>query len=95
MAQPKPNTNDKTRHNPRPTTDPAPAFATLDAGGAYLGVHPVTIRRAIARGELRGYMFGKPDAAGAGMKGVRVKLAELDAWAESRVMPSAGTVKAR
>ena len=78
-----------------PPADPAPAFVTLDAGGAYLSVHPVTIRRAISRGELRGYAFGKPTASGPGMKGVRVKLADLDAWAESRAMPSAASGPAR
>ena len=75
---------------PRSTlTQPAPAWVTLDAGGVYLGVHPVTLRRAISRGELPGYAFGKPGADGPGMKGVRVKLADLDAWAESRTFPSA------
>ena len=73
---------------PTPPADPAPAFVTLDAGGAYLGVHPVTIRRAISRGELPGYAFGKPGTNGPGMKGVRVRLADLDAWAESRTIPS-------
>lgn len=75
-----------------PDPHPAPAWLTLDAGGTYLGIHPRTIRRAIARGELTGYMFGKPTASGPGMKGVRVKLAELEAWAESRAMPNARTV---
>lgn len=75
---------------PRSTlTEPAPAWVTLEAGGTYLGIHPRTIRRAMSRGELRGYMFGKPNAAGPGMKAVRVKLADLDAWAESRAMPNA------
>ncbi len=78
-----------------PPTDPptlAPAWLTLDAAGAYLGIHPRTVRRAMARGELRGYSFGRPNATGPGTKGIRVKLADIDAWAESRAMPNARTL---
>lgn len=82
-------TNSQTGRQPATNPTPAPAFTTLEGGGNYLGVHPVTLRRAISRGELPGYAFGKPGANGPGMKGVRVKLADLDAWAESRTIPSA------
>lgn len=61
-----------------------PLFTTIDDGGVRVGLHPRTLRRAIALGELRGYKFGKA---------LRVKLADLDAWAESKAMPNARTVK--
>nr|WP_217652199.1 excisionase family DNA-binding protein [Tessaracoccus bendigoensis] len=41
-----------------------------------------TLRRAMANGELTGYRFGKA---------LRVKVTELDAWAESKAMPNART----
>lgn len=78
-----------------PTQNPAPAWVSLEAAGAYLDVHPRTLSRAMARGELRGYMFGKPTASGPGMKAVRVKLSDLEAWAESRAMPNARTTGTR
>jgi len=58
--------------------DPAPLFTSLDAAGVRLDLHPRTIRRAIAAGELPGYKFGKA---------LRVRLDELDAWAEAKAMP--------
>lgn len=83
----------------RPTTptpselNPAPAWLSLEAAGVYLGIHPRTLRRAIERGEVTGYMFGHPRAAGPGTKAVRVKLADVDRWAESRAMPNARTLR--
>ena len=44
-----------------------------------------TIRRAITAGELPGYKFGKA---------LRVRLADVDAWAMGKAMPHARTRKA-
>lgn len=44
-----------------------------------------TIRRAVSAGELRGFKFGKA---------VRVRLDDLDSWAESKTIPNARTVRA-
>lgn len=63
-----------------------PAWVSLAAAAERLSLCDRTIRRAIARGELRGFKFGKA---------VRVRLDELDAWADSQAMPNAYAVKAR
>lgn len=61
----------------QPPTEPV--YASLDTGGARVDLHPRTIRRAISAGELTGYRFGKA---------LRIRLDELDAWAESKAMPN-------
>lgn len=61
---------------------PDTAFVPLESGGKYVGLHPRTLRRAISSGELKGYKFGKA---------IRVRLTDLDAWAETKSMPSAGS----
>lgn len=63
-----------------------PAWVPLPAAAERLSLCDRTIRRAISRGELRGYKFGKA---------VRVRLDELDAWAEGKAIPIARTVKSR
>lgn len=64
-----------------------PAWVTLAAGAERLSLCDRTLRRAIAAGELRGYKFGKA---------LRVRLDDLDRWAESKAMPNARTLtKAR
>lgn len=55
-----------------------PAWVPLSVASERVTLHERTIRRAIAAGELRGYRFGKA---------LRVRLDELDAWAESKAMP--------
>lgn len=55
----------------------APLYVCLDVGASRCGVHPITLRREITRGALQGYKFGKA---------LRVRLDELDAWAESKKM---------
>ncbi len=65
---------------PRPavhTTEPL--FVSLDDGGIRVSLHPRTLRRAISAGELTGYKIGKS---------LRVRLDDLDAWAESKAMPN-------
>lgn len=81
-----------TRHNTsglQPADHPTPetpAWVPLPAAAERLSLCDRTIRRAISRGELRGYKFGKA---------VRVRLDELDAWAEGKAIPNARTVKGR
>lgn len=58
--------------------DVPPAWVSLGAGAVRVSLHERTIRRAISAGELTGYKFGKA---------LRVRLDELDAWAESKAMP--------
>lgn len=55
-----------------------PAFIDLAAAGAYTSLCERTIRRAITAGELTGYRLTG--------KSLRVKLADLDTWAEARAM---------
>ena len=59
---------------------PEPLYASLSDGGAVVSLHPKTLRRAIANGELPAYRFGKA---------IRIRLDELDAWAASKAMPHA------
>ena len=65
----------------------APAYVDLSTAGAYTSLCERTLRRAIANGELTGYRLTG--------KSLRVKLSELDAWAESRAMPNARTAGTR
>ena len=55
-------------------------FASLQDAAEQVALHPRTLRRAISAGELTGYKFGKA---------LRVRLDELDAWVESKAMPTA------
>lgn len=66
------------------TGEQPPAWVTLATGAERLSLCDRTLRRAIAAGELRGYKFGKA---------LRVRLDDLDRWAESKAMPSARTVR--
>lgn len=69
----------------RPST--APAYVPLTFAADRLSLCDRTIRRAIAAGELTGYKFGKS---------LRVRLDDLDRWAESKAAPNARTLsKAR
>ncbi len=62
-----------------PDAEPVPLlYVSLYEAGARVGLHDRTIRRAIQAGEIRGFKFGKA---------LRVRLDELDAWAESKAMP--------
>lgn len=62
-----------------PDSDPVPPlYVSLYEAGVRCGLHERTIRRAITAGELRGFKFGKA---------LRVRLDELDLWAESKAMP--------
>lgn len=69
------------------TTPPElkPVSVSLDDAGARHTLHPRTIRRAIAAGELPGYKVGSA---------VRVRVDELDAWMASKAIPNARTVRA-
>lgn len=71
------------RLNPAETP---PLWVTLDAGAERVSLCSRTLRRAVASGELTGYRFGKA---------LRIKLADLDAWAESKAMPNARTTGRR
>lgn len=57
-------------------------LATIDVAGERAGLHPRTLRRAIAAGELRGFKFGRA---------LRIDLDELDRWIESKAVPNART----
>jgi len=57
---------------------------TLDAAGERHDLHPRTVRRAIARGDLPGYKIGRS---------LRVNVDELDAWVKSKPIPNARTPK--
>lgn len=61
-----------------------PQFITLDDAGIRTGVHPRTIRRAIAKGELPGYKLAA--------KALRIRIDDLDAWVESKLMPNARSI---
>lgn len=60
-----------------------PAYVTLTVAADRLSLCDRTIRRAIAAGELTGYKFGKA---------LRVRLADLDRWAETKAAPNARTL---
>jgi excisionase family DNA binding protein len=63
------------------TKEPSePAFMTVAAAAAHLGVTGVTIRRALERGELRSYRIGRK---------ILIKRAEFWAWIESLSVSSA------
>jgi excisionase family DNA binding protein len=58
-----------------PTKDlPEPEFLGVTAAAAILGVTGITLRRAIDRGDLRGYRIGRK---------VLIKRADFSAWLES------------
>lgn len=59
-------------------------FSSLQDAAERIDLHPRTLRRAIAAGELPGYKFGRA---------LRVRLDELDAWAESKAMPNPRTTR--
>lgn len=59
----------------------APRYAPIGEAASYLGVHPKTLRRRIAAGELTGYRMGS--------RILRVNLDEVDALL--RPMPNAKT----
>lgn len=63
-----------------------PLFVSLAEAGIRCGLCERTIRRAISAGELPGFKFGKA---------VRVRLDDLDKWAESKAIPNARTVAKR
>lgn len=67
-------------------TEP-PAFVPLAFGAERLSLCERTLRRAVAAGEIQGFKFGKA---------LRIRLDDLDRWAESKAMPNARTMsKAR
>lgn len=57
---------------------------TVTLTAEQIDLHPRTLRRAIAAGELPAYKFGSA---------LRVRLDELDAWAESKAMPNPRTTR--
>lgn len=61
-----------------------PAWVPLSAAAERVSLCERTLRRAISAGELTGYKFGKA---------LRVRLDELDAWAESKAMPDPRTMR--
>lgn len=65
------------RHSDAPPI--VPLFISLAEAGIRVGLCERTIRRAVSAGELRGFKFGKA---------VRVRLDDLDGWAESKTMPN-------
>ena len=67
------------RELPRPVR---PEYVSLEVAAGYTSLCSRTVRRAIAAGELTGYRFGKA---------LRVKVKDLDAWADSKAMPNART----
>lgn len=74
---------------PARQTIPTPThgqLATLDAAAARVSLHPRTLRRAIAAGELAGFKFGAA---------VRVDLLDLDRWIESKAVPNARSGRGR
>ncbi len=81
-----PATNRAARRHPD-AAPVVPLFVSLAEAGIRCGLCERTIRRAISAGELPGFKFGKA---------VRVRLDDLDTWAESKAIPNARTVaKAR
>lgn len=61
-----------------------PLFISLAEAGIRVGLCERTVRRAISTGELRGFKFGKA---------VRVRLDDLDLWAESKTIPNARSTR--
>ena len=59
-------------------------FSSLQDAAERIDLHPRTLRRAIAAGELPACKFGSA---------LRVRLDELDAWAESKAMPNPRTTR--
>ncbi len=70
----------KTLHAVEATPTSGPVYVSLDDAGVRLSVHSRTLRRAIARGEIPAYKFGTA---------LRVKIADIDAWAASNAVPAA------
>lgn len=66
------------------------AFVSVYDAATHTGTHHTTIRRAIAAGELRGYKMAVGPLT-AKRQGVRVRIADLDRWVESKAIPSART----
>jgi excisionase family DNA binding protein len=60
-----------TRPTPKTATQRRPEFMTLEAAAEWLDVHPRSIRRWIARGELPGYRLGS--------RALRVRVRDLEA----------------
>lgn len=69
-------------------TPQSPEFADLPTLGIIYDLHPITFRRAISAGELRGYKFGP-------RKGIRVRLSDAAQWAESKRVPNARSTRER
>jgi excisionase family DNA binding protein len=62
------------------TAEAPPAWVPLSVASDRVSLCERTIRRAIANGELSGFKFGKA---------LRVRLNDIDAWAESKAIPNA------
>lgn len=67
-----------------PTPATAGAFTAINDAAAVVGLHPRTLRRAISNGELPAYKFGKA---------LRIRVVDLDRWADSKRMPAARTLR--
>ncbi len=68
-------------HNDMPPTGAqTPKYISLADAGTILGVHSRTVRRAVSRGEIQAFKFGTA---------LRVRVADVDAWAAARAVPSA------
>ena len=86
-SHPPTNTHYATDRLPKSTSVELPTYIPLAIGAERLSLCERTLRRAISAGELQGFKFGKA---------LRVRLDDLDRWAESKAMPNARTLsKAR
>ena len=86
-SHPPTNTRYATDRLPKGSTAEPPAYVPLAYAAERLSLCERTLRRAISAGELQGFKFGKA---------LRVRLDDLDRWAESKAMPNARTLsKAR
>lgn len=72
------------RHETNPTPPAAPLYLAFEDAGVRTGLSARTIRRAYLAGELTGYRFGRA---------LRVRLDDLDRWAESKAVPNPRTLK--
>lgn len=81
--RPSANTRQPVDRLPQGTHPEPPAYVSVTFAGERLSLCDRTIRRAIANGELRGFKFGKA---------LRVRLDDLDRWAETKAMPNARTL---
>ena len=59
-------------------------FSSLQDAAERINLHPRTLRRAIDAGDLPAYKFGSA---------LRVRLDDLDAWAESKAIPNPRTTR--